>query len=129
NADDFIQKLPDGYDTVIGESGDSLSTGQKQLLSFARAILANPRIFVLDEATSSIDTEMEQIIQEAIEKMLSGRTNIIIAHRLSTIRSADRIICLRDGEIIEEGNHNQLLAKKGYYYNLYTTQFRKDLKA
>ncbi len=129
NADDFIQKLPDGYDTVIGESGDSLSTGQKQLLSFARAILADPRIFVLDEATSSIDTEMEQIIQEAIEKMLSGRTNIIIAHRLSTIRSADRIICLRDGKIIEEGSHNQLLAKKGYYYNLYTTQFRKDLNA
>ncbi|MGM0438681.1 MAG: ATP-binding cassette domain-containing protein, partial [Bacillota bacterium] len=125
----FIQNLPDGYDTVIGESGDSLSTGQKQLISFARAILADPRIFVLDEATSSIDTEMEQIIQEAIEKILAGRSNIIIAHRLSTIRSADRIICLKDGEIIEEGNHSELLSLKGYYYKLYTTQFKEELQA
>jgi len=129
NADDFIQKLPDGYETVVGESGDSLSTGQKQLISFARAVLADPRIFVLDEATSSIDTEMEKIIQEAIERILKGRTNIIIAHRLSTIRSADRIICLRNGKIIEEGTHSQLLAKKGYYYKLYTTQFREERKA
>ena len=128
NADSFIKNLPEGYKTVIGESGDLLSTGQKQLISFARAILADPKIFVLDEATSSIDTEMEQIIQKAIEKILDGRTNIIIAHRLSTIRSADRIICLKNGKIIEEGTHSQLLGQRGYYYNLYTTQFKEEVQ-
>ena len=128
NADSFIKNLPEGYNTVIGESGDLLSTGQKQLISFARAILADPKIFVLDEATSSIDTEMEQIIQKAIEKILDGRTNIIIAHRLSTIRSADRIICLKNGKIIEEGTHSQLLGQRGYYYNLYTTQFKEEVQ-
>ena len=129
NAHQFITKQPDGYDTEVGESGDTLSTGEKQLISFARAVLADPRIFVLDEATSSIDTEMEQIIQQAIDQLLEGRTNIIIAHRLSTIRSADRIICLRDGKIIEMGTHRQLLAQKGYYYSLYTTQFRQEMNA
>lgn len=129
NANKFIENLSDGYNTLVGESGDSLSTGQKQLISFARAILADPQIFVLDEATSSIDTEMEQVIQQAIDKLLEGRTNIIIAHRLSTVRSADRIICLRDGDIIESGTHQKLLSQRGYYYDLYTTQFREDLRA
>lgn len=126
NAHQFIKKLEQGYDTKIGEGGGSLSTGEKQLISFARAVLADPRIFVLDEATSSIDTEMEQIIQQAIDKLLKGRTNFIIAHRLSTIRSADRILVLRDGEIIESGNHQELLRSKGYYYKLYTNQFMKE---
>jgi len=126
NAHQFIKKLEQGYDTKIGEGGGSLSTGEKQLISFARAVLADPKIFVLDEATSSIDTEMEQIIQEAIDKLLKGRTNFIIAHRLSTIRSADRILVLRDGEIIEAGNHQELLRTKGYYYKLYTNQFMKE---
>ncbi|OCL28057.1 ABC transporter ATP-binding protein [Orenia metallireducens] len=126
NAHQLIKKLEQGYDTKIGEGGGSLSTGEKQLISFARAVLADPRIFVLDEATSSIDTEMEQIIQQAIDKLLKGRTNFIIAHRLSTIRSADRILVLRDGEIIESGNHQELLRSKGYYYKLYTNQFMKE---
>ncbi|ACL70675.1 ABC transporter ATP-binding protein [Halothermothrix orenii] len=128
NAHDFIINLKDGYDTVVGESGSGLSTGEKQLISFARAILANPRIFVLDEATSSIDTEMEQIIQKAVDKLLEGRTSFIIAHRLSTVRSADRILVIKDGKIIEEGNHNQLLKRKGYYYRLYTNQFIEEEK-
>jgi ATP-binding cassette subfamily B protein len=129
NAHQFIVKQADGYDTEVGESGDTLSTGEKQLISFTRAVLADPIIFVLDEATSSIDTEMEQIIQQAIDQLLQGRTNIIIAHRLSTIRSADRIICLRNGEIIESGTHRELLTQKGYYYDLYTTQFSEELQA
>lgn len=129
NAHDFIEKLEKGYDTEVGEGGNRLSTGQKQLISFARAILADPRIFVLDEATSSVDTETEQLIQEAIHKVLKGRTSFIIAHRLSTIRSADRILVLEKGKVIEEGNHRQLLQKKGYYYRLYTNQFMEEQKA
>ena len=116
-------RLEKGYDTEVGERGSRLSTGQKQLVSFARAILANPRMFVLDEATSSVDTETEQLIQEAIHKVLNGRTSFIIAHRLSTIRSADRILVIEKGRVIEEGTHKQLLQKKGYYYRLYTNQF------
>ena len=96
------------------------------MISFARAILANPKIFILDEATSSIDTEMEKIIQEAINKVLEGRTSFIIAHRLSTIRRADRILVIRGGEIVEEGNHHDLLKQKGYYYRLYTNQFMEE---
>ncbi|MGF7058132.1 ABC transporter ATP-binding protein [Brassicibacter mesophilus] len=129
NAHDFIKKLEKGYDTEVGEGGNKLSTGEKQLISFARAILANPRIFVLDEATSSIDTETEQIIQGAIQKVLTGRTSFIIAHRLSTIRSADRILVVRNGKVIEEGNHNQLIKNKGYYYRLYTNQFMEEQEA
>ncbi len=124
NAHRFIIEFPDGYNTEVGEGGSKLSTGEKQLISFARAILADPKIFVLDEATSSVDTEMEQVIQLAINKMLKGRTNFIIAHRLSTIRAADRILVLRNGKIIESGNHQQLLEKQGYYYRLYTNQFK-----
>ncbi|MCK9526951.1 MAG: ABC transporter ATP-binding protein/permease [Limnochordia bacterium] len=123
NAHEFITRLPRGYDTEVGEGGDLLSTGQKQLISFARAILAAPRIFVLDEATSSIDTETEMLIQDAIRKVLKGRTSFIIAHRLSTVRSADLILVIRGGKVQEKGNHNELMAAKGYYYRLYTNQF------
>jgi len=129
NADSFIRKLEKGYDTEVGEGGSRLSTGQKQLISFARAVVANPKIFVLDEATSSIDTETEQIIQNAIQKVLEGRTSFIIAHRLSTIRSADRILVIVDGKVIEEGTHRQLMKKKGYYYRLYTNQFLEEEEA
>jgi ATP-binding cassette subfamily B protein len=129
NAHDFIMNLEKGYDTEVGEGGGKLSTGEKQLISFARAIVANPSIFVLDEATSSIDTETEQKIQEAIKKVLQGRTSFIIAHRLSTIVSADRILVIRNGKIVEEGNHRQLLRKRGYYYRLYTNQFREEKEA
>jgi len=129
NAVGFISRLEKGYDTEVGEGGSRLSTGEKQLISFARAILANPRIFVLDEATSSIDTETEQIIQAAISKVLEGRTSFIIAHRLSTIRSADRILVIEDGRVIEEGNHQQLLKLRGHYYRLYTNQFMEEEEA
>ncbi|MCT4564722.1 MAG: ABC transporter ATP-binding protein/permease [Maledivibacter sp.] len=126
NAHNFIIKLKDGYDSEVGEGGSRLSTGEKQLISFARAILANPKIFVLDEATSSVDTETEQLIQNAIGKVLKGRTSFIIAHRLSTIRMADRILVINKGKVIEEGNHYQLINKKGYYYRLYTNQFMDE---
>jgi ATP-binding cassette subfamily B protein len=126
NAHEFISKLEKGYDSEVGEGGNRLSTGEKQLISFARAILANPRIFVLDEATSSIDTETEHIIQEAIQTVLEGRTSFIIAHRLSTIRSADRILVIRDGKVTEQGSHKQLMKQKGYYYRLYTNQFMEE---
>lgn len=129
NAHQFIIKLEKGYETMIGEGGGNLSTGEKQLISFARAILANPKIFILDEATSSIDTEMEKIIQQAINKVLEGRTSFIIAHRLSTIREADRILVIRKGKILEAGKHHELLAKKGYYYRLYTNQFLSESRA
>lgn len=126
NAHPFIMQMEKGYDTQVGEGGNRLSTGEKQLISFARAILANPKIFVLDEATSSIDTETEQRIEQAIEKVLQGRTSFIIAHRLSTIRSAHRILVLRNGKVIEAGSHRQLIRQKGYYYELYTHQFKED---
>ncbi|MCD6180982.1 MAG: ABC transporter ATP-binding protein [Candidatus Cloacimonetes bacterium] len=126
NAHDFIMRQDGGYQSDVGEGGAKLSTGEKQLISFARAILANPRIFVLDEATSSVDTETEQIIQKAIHTMLEGRTSFIVAHRLSTIRSADRILVIRDGEVTESGNHHQLLQQQGYYYRLYTNQFMDE---
>lgn len=126
NAHEFIERLENGYDTEVGEGGNKLSTGEKQLISFARAVLADPRIFILDEATSSIDTETEMVIQTAIQKVLKGRTSFIIAHRLSTIRSADRILVIQAGRIIEEGNHRQLMKNKGYYYRLYTNQFMED---
>lgn len=126
NAHKFIMKTEKGYDTEVGEGGGLLSTGQKQLVSFARAVVRNPRLFVLDEATSSIDTETEKIIQDAINKVLNGRTSFVIAHRLSTIRNADRILVIRDGKITESGTHKELIQKKGYYYNLYTNQFIEE---
>ncbi len=125
-ADEFIEKLEKGYDTDAGEGGGNLSTGQKQLISFARAILADPAIFVLDEATSSIDTVSEQRIQAAADKLLQGRTSFIIAHRLSTVRNADRILVIDGGRILEEGSHKALMARKGRYYELYENQFRRD---
>ncbi|MDD2649194.1 MAG: ATP-binding cassette domain-containing protein, partial [Eubacteriales bacterium] len=126
NATPFIKKLDKGFDTDVGEGGGRLSTGEKQLISFARAILANPAIFVLDEATSSVDTETEQIIQHAIQTVLTGRTSFIIAHRLSTIRNADRILVISHGKVMEDGTHHQLIAKQGMYYNLYTNQFQDE---
>jgi ATP-binding cassette subfamily B protein len=123
NAHDFIMKFDKGYETEVGEGGAKLSTGEKQLISFARAIIANPKLFILDEATSSVDTETELIVQEAIGKVLEGRTSFIIAHRLSTIRSADRILVVEKGIITEDGTHDELMANKGHYYKLYTNQF------
>ncbi len=120
------EKLEQGYETDVGESGGRLSTGEKQLISFARAILADPAIFVLDEATSSIDTGTEQLIQEATNRLLKGHTSFVIAHRLSTIRQADLILVVKDGKIIEQGDHKGLLAQKGYYYELYSRQFEEE---
>ena len=123
HAHNFIKRLPNGYDTVIGESGTSLSQGQKQLLCIARVMLCLPPILILDEATSSIDTRTEVKIQEAFSRMMEGRTSFIVAHRLSTIREADVILVMKDGNIIEQGNHDTLLAKDGFYAKLYNSQF------
>lgn len=127
SAEGVIARMDNGYDSDVGEGGDLLSTGEKQLISFARAILADPRIFVLDEATSSIDTVTEKLIQDAIEHLMKGRTSFVIAHRLSTIRQADVILVVSDGKIIEQGTHLELIAKRGAYYNLYTKQFQEDM--
>jgi len=125
DADGFIQDLPNGYDTDLGESGGSLSQGQRQLLSFARAVLADPRILILDEATSNIDTRTEAIIQKALATLLHGRTSVVIAHRLSTIRDADLILVVREGRIVERGAHDELLALNRVYADLYRRQFRE----
>jgi len=125
-AHDFIMSLEKGYDTEVGEGGGLISTGQKQLISFARAIIADPKIFVLDEATSSIDTESEIKIQKASETLLRNRTSFIIAHRLSTIRHADRILVIDNGEVVEQGTHKELMRLKGHYYELYTNQFKSE---
>ncbi len=126
SADTVVNKLEQGYDSPVGEGGDRLSTGEKQLISFARAVLADPRIFVLDEATSSIDTETEQLIQNAIARLLEGRTSFLIAHRLSTIRHADVILVVKDGHIVEQGRHEELLRRQGYYHTLYSRQFAEE---
>lgn len=125
-ADTFIERLPEGYQTVLGERGSGLSQGQRQLIAIARVALMNPNVLILDEATSSVDTRTEKLIQKAFEQLLKGRTSFVIAHRLSTIRSADLVMMLKDGEIIERGTHNELLAKKGAYYDLYMSQFRRE---
>ena len=125
-AHEFIERLPEGYETVLGERGSGLSQGQRQLLAIARAALADPRILILDEATSSVDTRTEQRIQAALNELLKGRTSFVIAHRLSTIRSADQVLVLRDGEFIERGRHEELLAQRGFYYDLYMNQFRRQ---
>lgn len=122
-ADVFIERLPDGYDTVLAESGSNLSQGQRQLLSIARAVLADPKILILDEATSSVDTRTEMYIQQAMVALMQNRTSLIIAHRLSTIRDADKIVVIKDGAVAEAGNHEELLAAKGEYYTLYSNQF------
>ena len=126
SADTVVAKLPNGWDSGVGEGGDRLSTGEKQLISFARAVLADPRIFVLDEATSSIDTQTEQLIQQAIDHLLRDRTSFLIAHRLSTIRKADMILVVRDGKIVEQGTHESLLKARGYYHDLYSKQFAEE---
>lgn len=126
SAESIIEKSEKGLDTQVGEGGDLLSTGEKQLISFARAILCDPKILILDEATSSIDTFTEQLIQNALETVIKGRTSFMIAHRLSTVRNADIILVVRDGKIIESGSHRELLAKKGYYYSLYTRQYEME---
>ena len=126
NAHDFIMRLPDGYQTNIGERGSNLSQGQRQLISIARAILCDPRILILDEATSSVDTRTELLIQAALYKLLRGRTSFVIAHRLSTIRNADKVLVLEHGEIVERGTHSSLMAARGKYYDLYMSQFRRE---
>jgi ATP-binding cassette subfamily B protein len=123
---DFIMQLPGGYDYNVMERGSSLSLGQRQLLSFIRALLYNPSILILDEATSSVDTESEILIQKAIDKLIAGRTSIVIAHRLSTIRKASQIIVLDKGEIKEIGNHDELMQNQGFYYKLHQMQFEKQ---
>ena len=119
----FIKRMSNGFDTVIGEDGGSLSQGQKQLLTIARAILADNKILILDEATSSVDTRTEVTIQKAMDNLMRGRTSFVIAHRLSTIRNADLILVMKDGDIVEQGNHEELLEKNGFYANLYNSQF------
>ena len=126
SADTVVEHLENGYDSDVGAGGDKLSTGEKQLVSFARAVLADPAIFVLDEATSSIDTQTEQLIQNATLNLLKGRTSFLIAHRLSTIRQADLILVVKDGKIVEQGKHEELLKKGGYYHDLYSKQFQQE---
>jgi len=128
-AHEFIERLPEGYQTVLGERGAGLSQGQRQLISIARVALSDPRILILDEATSSVDTRTEREIQKAFAVLLHGRTSFVIAHRLSTIRNADQVLVLNHGEIIEQGTHKELLAAKGFYYDLYMSQFRRQLEA
>ncbi len=129
NAANFINEHEDGYDTDVGEGGTKLSVGQRQLVALARAVLADPQIFIMDEATSSVDTETEQLIQQAIDTVLGGRIALIIAHRLSTIRSADVILVIDDGRIVEQGSHRELLESKGRYWRLYTRQEAEDAEA
>jgi len=126
NAHQFITRMPEGYETELGERGQNLSQGQRQLLSIARAILADPRLLILDEATSSVDTRTERLIQQALDELLKGRTSFVIAHRLSTIRNADQVVVLREGQIIERGTHDELLAAGNLYADLYNSQFRRE---
>jgi ATP-binding cassette subfamily B protein len=128
HADTFIERLPKKYETVLGERGTGLSQGQRQLIAIARAALANPRILILDEATSAVDTRTERLIQQALEKLLKGRTSFVIAHRLSTIRNADQVIVIQDGQVVEQGKHDELLAKGGVYHDLYMSQFRREVE-
>ncbi|WP_462258715.1 ABC transporter ATP-binding protein [Vagococcus teuberi] len=127
NVDHFIRTMPSGYEMAINEEGDNISLGQKQLLTIARAVISDPKILILDEATSSVDTRLEGLIQKAMEKVMEGRTSFVIAHRLSTIREADLILVMDQGQIIEQGTHESLLAKKGFYEKLYNSQFAEDL--
>jgi ATP-binding cassette subfamily B protein len=124
DADHFIRQLPQGYQTVLSERAGNLSQGQRQMLSIARAVLADPAILILDEATSSVDTRTEARIQKALLRLMEGRTSFVIAHRLSTIRDADKVVVIRDGEIVEQGTHQQLLDDRGFYHQLYLSQFK-----
>jgi len=128
-AHDFIMKFEIGYEQDVGEGGNSLSVGQKQLISIARALLAKPELFIMDEATSSVDTLTEALIQQGMDRLMEGRTSFVIAHRLSTIKRADKILVIEDGQIAEMGTHKELIKKKGKYYKLYTQQFRQELEA
>jgi len=122
-VDHFVRTLPDGYDTVLKGDATNISQGQRQLITIVRAFLADPRILILDEATSSVDTRTEMLIQKAMANLMKGRTSFVIAHRLSTIRDADNIVVMDHGRIVEQGNHKELMEKKGFYYNLYMSQF------
>ena len=126
HCDEFIRALPDGYNMILNEEASNISQGQKQLLTIARTFLADPKILILDEATSSVDTRTEVLIQKAMENLMSNRTSFVIAHRLSTIRDADLILVMKDGDIIEQGNHEELLAAKGFYSGLYKSQFENS---
>ena len=125
-VDHFVHTLPDGYNMILNEDASNISQGQKQLLTIARAILADPQILILDEATSSVDTRTEVLIQTAMNNLMKGRTSFVIAHRLSTIRDADLILVMKDGDIIEQGNHEALMEQNGFYANLYNSQFEGD---
>lgn len=127
NADAFIKRLPHGYETLLNAEGSNLSHGQRQLLTIARAILADPAILILDEATSSVDTRTEMHIQQAMKNLMKGRTSFVIAHRLSTIQDANRILVIQSGGIAEQGSHEELLAMQGAYYELYNTQFKRAI--
>ena len=129
SADEVIAHLENGLDTDVGEGGDLLSTGEKQLISFARAVLADPRILILDEATASVDTITEAKIQAALDSVTQGRTSLMIAHRLSTVRNADLILVVRNGKIVEQGTHKELIRMRGYYYELYTRQYEDEATA
>jgi len=126
HVDYFIHSLPEGYDTVINEEADNISQGEKQLLTIARAMLNNPPMLILDEATSSVDTRTEILIQKAMEKLMNGRTTFVIAHRLSTIKKADLILVIDNGDIVEKGKHDELLKKNGFYASLYNSQFKES---
>ena len=129
NAHDFIMQLPNGYETMLGDRGMNISGGQRQRISIARAILKNPQILILDEATSALDTESERVVQEALDRLMVGRTSFVIAHRLSTIKNADKIMVLEKGQLIEQGNHDELMAMDGLYAHLYKIQYRsKEVK-
>ena len=124
NVDHFIRTLPDGYDMIVNEEANNISQGEKQLLTIARAILKNPPIMILDEATSSVDTRLEKMLQEAMHNVMQGRTSFVIAHRLSTIRNADLILVIKDGHLIEKGTHDELIHQDGFYKQLYNAQFQ-----
>jgi ATP-binding cassette subfamily B protein len=126
HADTFIAELENGYATPIGEGGVRLSSGQRQLISFARAVLADPAIFVMDEATASVDSQTEHLIQQALEQVLAGRISFVIAHRLSTVRHADQVLFIDKGQIVEQGTHRELMQKRGRYFTMYTSQFQKQ---
>jgi ATP-binding cassette subfamily B protein len=129
NAHDFISSLPEGYNTFLTRGGANLSQGQRQMLTIARAMVADPKILILDEATSNVDTRTEKLIQEGLQRLMHGRTSFVIAHRLSTIRPADKILVINNGEIIEAASHDELMAQRGFYYDLFMTQFRGQASA